>query len=318
MRLHSLLDALGLPLEGVKDIDIERMNTLQDASSKEITFLSNKKYRDQLVSTDAGAVFVTQDEAEHVPQSTIAIITDEPYVMVAKSSKLFAKPLISQDGQEPKIGKNVVIQDYVSIGRDSTIADNVTIMSGAFIGDRVHIGEGTIIYPNVSILNDTIIGENCIFNAGVVIGGDGFGFATGKDGIPIKIYHLGNVIIEDDVEVGSNTTIDRAAYGSTKIGKGTKLDNLIQIAHNVEIGSNCYFASQVGISGSTKIGNNNVFGGQVGTSGHNIIGDGCTIYARGGVTKDLEGGKEYAGFPIQEHRAWIKKEVAISRLAKGK
>jgi UDP-3-O-[3-hydroxymyristoyl] glucosamine N-acyltransferase len=318
MNLHDILNELGLETNALPNITIDRINTLSDATSSEISFLSNKKYRDALTSTTAGAVFVSPQEVEHVPASTIAIVTDEPYVMVAKSTKLFNKPLISDKGEEPKIGEGVVIQPHVHIGRDATIEDGVVIMAGAFIGDRVHIGKGSIIYPNVSVLNDSIIGTNVILNAGAVIGSDGFGFATGKDGVPIKIYHLGNVILEDDVEIGANTTVDRAAYGSTRVGRGTKLDNLIQVAHNVEIGANCYVAAQSGFAGSTKIGSGNLFGAQSGVSGHIEIGDGCTIYARGGVTKNLASGKEYAGFPIQEHRAWVKKEVAISRLAKGK
>ena len=180
----------------------------------------------------------------------------------------------------------------------------------------MEIGEGTILYPNVVVYRDCKIGKNCIIHAGTVIGSDGYGFAHTKDGKHVKIYQNGNVVIEDEVEIGANCTIDRAVFGTTLIKSGTKLDNLIQIGHNCEIGQNVLMASQVGISGSTKLGKNVVMGGQSATAGHLEIGDFATIAARGGVTKSLKGGKTYAGFPVMEHRLWLKLQAMLARMAK--
>jgi len=318
VRLYDILDYLQIDSNEYKDIDIDKINTLSDANNKEISFLSNKKYLNDLQTTKAGAIFVSKEHIDRVPLSSIAIVCDNPYINIALISKLFAKPIIDTQAQKAIISKSAVIQINVYMGGDTIIEDDVTIMAGSYVGDRVVIGKGSIIYPNVSILNDTKIGQNCIINAGAVIGSDGFGFAPNHDDKPIKIYHIGDVIIEDDVEIGSNSTIDKAVYGHTIIQSGTKLDNLIQIGHNVHIGKNNFMAAQSGVAGSSKIGNNNMFGAQSGVSGHLEIGDNSTIYARGGVTKNLKSNQQYAGFPIVGHKEWIKKEVAISRLSKGK
>jgi UDP-3-O-[3-hydroxymyristoyl] glucosamine N-acyltransferase len=189
-------------------------------------------------------------------------------------------------------------------------------MAGAYIGDFSTVGSNTIIYPSATIYHHTQIGENCIIHAGAVIGSDGYGFAHTKTGEHIKIYQNGNTIIEDDVEIGANSTIDRAVFGSTYIRRGTKLDNLVQIGHNCDIGEHTLMAGQAGIAGSTSMGRNVVMGGQSGTAGHLHIGDFATVAGKGGVTKSLKGGEVYAGFPAIRHSVWLKLQAKISRLVK--
>lgn len=315
MKLSFLAKELNLDLIG-EDKEITGLQSLEKANSKELSFLENSKYINSLKDTDAAAVILKKDFLEFLPKNCSAIISDEPYLTLAYISKYFAKEPYQESGEKPKIGKNCIIAPNVYIGFDSEIGDNVTLMSGVVIGDNVKIGSNTLIYPNVTIYRDCKIGSNCIIHAGSVIGSDGYGFAHTKDGRHIKIYQNGNVIVEDDVEIGANCTIDRAVFDSTIIKKGTKLDNLIQIGHNCEIGENVLMASQVGISGSTKMGRNVVMGGQSATAGHLEIGDFAVIAARGGVTKSIEGGKTYAGFPLMLHKEWLKLQAILARMVK--
>ncbi|MRI58221.1 MAG: UDP-3-O-(3-hydroxymyristoyl)glucosamine N-acyltransferase [Epsilonproteobacteria bacterium] len=315
MRLSQIAREFDLELIG-EDKEIEGLEALQKAGPKELSFLDNPKYLGHLKSTNAAAVIIKEEFLQELGDGVSALISDEPYVTLAHISKLFAKPPYQKEGKEPKIAQSATIAPNVSIGYGSEIAEQVIIMPGVVIGDNVRIGEGSIIYPNVTIYRDCVIGKNCIIHAGTVIGSDGYGFAHTRDGRHIKIYQNGNVIIEDDVEIGANCTIDRAVFGSTVIKRGTKLDNLIQIAHNCEIGENVLMASQVGISGSSKLGRNVVMGGQSGTAGHLEIGDFAVIAARGGVTKSIPGKKTYAGFPLMEHKQWLKLQGLLMRLLK--
>ena len=315
MKLSAIAKDLHLEFFG-DDKEIVGLEALNKAGDKHLSFLENKKYLKALETTKAGAVILQREYLSYLPKGVSALISDEPYLTLAYISKFFAKPPYQTSGKEPKIGKNCIIAPNVSIGYDSEIGDNVTLMPGVVIGDNVKIGANTLLYPNVSVYRDCRIGNNCIIHAGSVIGSDGYGFAHTKDGRHIKIYQNGNVIIEDEVEIGANCCIDRAVFGSTIIKKGTKLDNLIQIGHNCEIGENVLMASLVGISGSSKLGRNVVMGGQSATAGHLSIGDFAVIAARGGVTKSLEGGKTYAGFPIMEHKLWLKLQATLMRLVK--
>jgi UDP-3-O-[3-hydroxymyristoyl] glucosamine N-acyltransferase len=206
----------------------------------------------------------------------------------------------------------------VNFGKNVTLGDNVTIMAGCYLGDNVTVGSGTLLHPNVTLYHHTKIGAECIIHSGTVIGCDGYGFAHTKRGEHIKIYQNGNVVVEDNVEIGANCAIDRAVFGSTYIRKGTKLDNLIQIAHNCDVGEHSLCAAQVGLAGSTTLGRNVVMGGQSATAGHLKVGDFATIAGKGGVTKSLEGGKTYAGFPAIDHKMWLRMQAVISGLLKGK
>ena len=315
-KLSEICKEIGVEFKG-EDIEIDGLNTIDSATSSQISFIHDKKYISKLPNTKAGAVLIEEKYKELLPKSSIALITDEPYLKLALASKLFAYKIVTKGGH-PNLGENCDIDKRVRFGKNVTLGDNVTVMASAYIGDNVEIGSNTIIYPNVTIYHHSKIGSNCIIHAGAVIGSDGYGFAHTKDGKHIKIYQNGNTVIEDEVEIGANTTIDRAVFGSTYIRKGVKLDNLVQIGHNCDIGEHTLMAGQAGIAGSTKMGRNVVMGGQSGTAGHLSIGDFTTVAGKGGVTKSLKGGKTYAGFPAIEHKLWLKLQAKISSLVKRK
>ena len=315
MKLQEILDYLNISQNC--DIEISGLNGLKDATSKELSFLESSKYISSLKDTKAAAVFVNKEFEQEVPAGTIAIVCDEPYINLAKASKLFAPKLIENDGNEPIIGENTTIMPNVHLGKNVVIGKNCTIMSGSFIADCVTIGNNTIIYPNITIYRDCNIGDDCIIHSGTVIGSDGFGFAHTKDGKYIKIYQNGNVIIGNDVEIGANCTIDRAVFSSTIIEDGVRIDNLVHIAHNCKIGRGSILVTQVGLSGSTTLQPYVIMGGQSATSGHLEIAAFSTIAARGGVTKSIkEPKKTWAGFPLIEHRDWLKLQGKISKLLK--
>jgi UDP-3-O-[3-hydroxymyristoyl] glucosamine N-acyltransferase len=315
LKLQDIAEQLRLSTNS--DKEIVGLNTLNDAQSNEISFLENKKYVNDLKTTKAGAVFIKEEFVSLVPASTIALITSEPYLMLAHASKLFAPKLVETTGKKPLIGGNCTIMENVHIGKNSVVGDNCTLMSGVFIGDNVHIGNNTVIYPNVTIYRDCIVGNDCMIHAGTVIGSDGFGFAHTKEGKYIKIYQNGNVVIGNDVEIGSNTTIDRAAFKSTLIGNGVRIDNLVHIAHNCVLKDGCILTGQVGLSGSTTLHEYVIMGGQSATAGHLEIAPFTTIAARGGVTKTItESKKQWAGFPLMEHRVWLKLQGKIAQLLK--
>lgn len=316
MKLSEIIKELNLEMDLARDLDINSLNTLEDSSVSALSFFENKKYLSALKTTKAGAVFIKQEFVEYVPQDSIAIITEEPYLKLALASRLFARPVIEDSGADPLIAEDCQIQPNVYLGKNSKIGKGVRILSGAFIGDGVEIGAGTIIYPNVTIYRDCKIGANTIIHAGSVIGSDGFGFAHTKAGEHVKIYQNGNVVIEDNVEIGANSCVDRAVFGSTLVKAGAKIDNLVQIGHNCIIGENAIIVSQVGISGSSILEENVVMGGQSATAGHLKIGAFTTIMARGGVTKSVPGGKVYGGFPLMEHVHWLKLNAKLAKLMK--
>jgi len=316
-KLSFIAKELGLDFEG-DDIEIDGIESIDEASSSNLSFFNDKKYIDTLNSTKAGAVLIQEEFASLLPKDTIALITPEPYLALAKASKLFAHK-ISAKTYEPIVGKGCDIASDVRCGKDVVIKDGAVVMSGCYLGDGVVVGEDSIIHANVSIYHGCKVGKECIIHSGCVIGSDGYGFAHTKLGEHIKIYQNGNVVIEDRVEIGANCTIDRGAISDTYIREGTKLDNLIHIAHNCDIGSHTLCAAQVGIAGSTKLGRNVVMGGQSGAAGHIQIGDFVTIAASSGVTKSLpSGNKTYAGFPAMDIRLWKRMHAVLMRLVKNK
>lgn len=308
---------INITLKDNQEFDIISIDTINNAKKNYLTFFHNIKYEKYLSDTEAGAILVKKEYVNKLPNTCFPIITEEPYADMARLSKLFKKPFIENKSKnELIVGKNVDIMPNVYIGSNVTIGNDVIIMPNSFIGDYVTIGDNTLIYPNVSIYRDCIIGSNCIIHAGTVIGSDGFGFAHTQTGEHIKIYQNGNVIIENDVEIGANSTVDRAVFGSTIVKSGTKIDNLVQIGHNCVIGENSIIVSQTGLSGSTILGRNVIMGGQSGTAGHLEIGSESIIAARGGVTKSLKGKTTYAGFPLMEHKEWLKLQAKILKLIK--
>jgi len=315
MTLKEIAQSIGLSCES--EINITGLNTLTDSNEFELTFLENKKYINDLENTKAAAVLVTQENALKVPTGTVALVCEEPYLNLAKISKLFAPNVIEMDGEKPLVGAGTKVMPNVYIGKGSVVGSDCTIMAGAYIGDNVTVGDNTIIYPNVTVYRDCKIGNNCIIHAGTVIGSDGFGFANTKDGKYIKIYQNGNVKIGNDVEIGANCAIDRAVFKSTIIEDGVRIDNLVHIAHNCKIGRGSILVGQVGLAGSTILNAYVVMGGQSGTAGHLEIAPFTTIAARGGVTKSItEPKKQWAGFPLFEHKQWLKLQGKISNLLK--
>lgn len=310
MKLSEIAQFLGLEYTG-EDIEISSLNSLLEANFNELSYCDGEKNAKELSICGAGAIITTKSLSSLVPKEIKVLISDNPQLSFAYLSKLFAKALYQEKPSPAKIAKSAKIMPNVYIGDGVEIAENVIIMAGAYIGDRVSIGEGSVIHPNVVIYSDTKIGKKCHLLANCVIGSDGFGYAHSKNGEHHKIYHNGNVVLEDEVEVGACTTIDRAVFNTTLIKAGTKIDNLVQIGHNCELGQNCIIVAQTGISGSSTLGKNVTMGGQSATSGHLKIGDFVTIAARGGVSKNLEGGKVYGGFPIMLQRDWLKFQAKI-------
>ncbi len=315
MLLSEILKKVYINVDS--EIKITGLNTLVDANQNEISFLENKKYLNDLQKTNAGAVLIKEEFKNTVPKNTVAVVCDEPYLTLAMLSKFFATKLIETKGNECIVGQNSTIMANVYLGKNSKIGKNCVIMAGSFIGNNVNIGDNTIIYPNVTIYKDCVIGNDCIIHAGTVIGSDGFGFAHTKTGKYIKIYQNGNVVVGNDVEIGANCAIDRAVFNSTIIANGVRLDNLIHIAHNCILKEGCILTAQVGLSGSTILNEYVSMGGQSATAGHLEVAPFTTIAARGGVTKSItQAKKQWAGFPLFEHRQWLKLQGKIAKLLK--
>lgn len=316
-ELSELLQKIGTEYDG-SSMMVTSLNTLSDASAAELSFLQNKKYVDQLQNTKAGAVFVTADMIEHVPSTTIAIVVEDPYMALAHTSKLFAPALIDVSAPAAVVGEGSVIATGANLAQGAVIGKNCTIMPGTFIGRGAVIGDNTIIHSNVSVYHECIIGSDCIIHANSVIGSDGFGFATSKTGMHTKLYQNGNVVVEDDVELGAGVTIDRAVFGTTLIKEGVRMDNLIHIGHNCVIGEYSVLVAQSGVAGSTKLGRNVVVGGQSAFAGHLEVAPFTNFAARSGVTKSItESGKTFGGFPLMEQKQWLKLQVKIARLLKS-
>ena len=292
-------------IDGNPDIAISKLSKIEEGVPGSITFLANPKYTPYIYSTNASIVVVNKDfQPEQAISATLVRVSDA-YTAFAKLLELYNQIKNEKVGVSSlafvsptaTVGKNVYIGELAYVGDNVTIGDGSKIFPQTFLGDNVKIGENTTLYAGVIIYSDNHIGSNCTIHGGAVIGGDGFGFAPQEDKNYKKVAQIGNVVIEDDVEIGSNTTIDRATLGSTIIRRGAKLDNLIQVAHNVEIGENTVIAAQTGISGSTKIGKNCMIAGQVGLVGHIVIGDDVKIGAQAGVPGDLKDGSIVLGTP---------------------
>jgi UDP-3-O-[3-hydroxymyristoyl] glucosamine N-acyltransferase len=313
LKLQDIIKDLKISCD--QDIEVSGLNTLKDATSSQISFLENKKYLADLKDTKAGAVFVSLELKDEVPLGTIALICENPYISLAKASKFFAAKVIEDSGDEPIIGTNCTIMANVTIGKNTFVGNNCTLMAGVFIGDNVTIGDDVLLYPNVVIYRDCVVGNNVMIHAGTVIGSDGFGFAHTKEGKYIKIYQNGNVVIGNDVEIGANSTIDRAAFSSTKIENGVRIDNLVHIGHNCIVGHGSILTGQVGLAGSTILKEYVVMAGQSAATGHLEIAPFTTIAGRGVVSKTIkEPKKQWAGFPLMEHKTWLKLQSKLSRL----
>jgi UDP-3-O-[3-hydroxymyristoyl] glucosamine N-acyltransferase len=284
-------------LVGEPEAKINQVAKIEEAKAGSLSFVANPKYEEYLYSTDASIIIINEDyELKQPVKATLIRVKDayssfayllEKYNEIQSNAGKKGIEQPSYISKSASIGKNVYVGSFTYIGDNVLIGDNVKIYPGCYIGDNVVINEETKLFASVKIYDDCSVGARVTIHSGTVIGGDGFGFAPQKDGSFKKVPQIGNVIIEDDVEIGANTTIDRATMGSTIIKKGVKLDNLIQIAHNVEIGENTVIAAQSGISGSTKIGKHNMIGGQVGVVGHIQTANGTKVGAQSGITKSI-------------------------------
>jgi UDP-3-O-[3-hydroxymyristoyl] glucosamine N-acyltransferase len=311
-------------IEGNPDTTVSSFGKIEEATAGQLSFLANPKYNDYLYTTKASLIIVSESLQLQKNITATLIRVKDAYTafatllttyqnLKAQQKKGIETP--SHIASTATLGTDVYIGAFAYVGEKVTIGNNTKIFPGVYIAENVRIGNNTTIHAGVKIYEDCVIGNDVIIHAGTVIGSDGFGFAPQPDGSYQKVPQIGNVIIEDQVEIGANTTIDRATMGSTIIKKGVKLDNLIQIAHNVEIGSQTVIAAQTGISGSTKLGQKIMIGGQAGIAGHLTIADGVKIAGGAGVTKNLEGeGKSYAGFPAEDAKQSLKTQVYTRQL----
>jgi UDP-3-O-[3-hydroxymyristoyl] glucosamine N-acyltransferase len=302
LKLAEYLDG---NLEGDPNIQVTNIAKIQEANNDSVTFLSNKKYTQYVYSTKASILVVDSDFCTDNDINPVIIRVENAYIGFVKMLHLFNKTKEIQNGicelsnisETSNISKGVYVGSFSTISANTTLHENVKIHENVFIGENVIIGNNTVIFSGVKILNDCIIGNNCIINSNSIIGSDGFGFAADKTGAYIKIPQIGNVIIKDNVSVGALTTIDRATLGSTIIHEGVKLDNQVQIAHNVIVGRNTVIAAQSGIAGSSTIGNNCQLGGQSGVSGHLNIGDNVKIMGKSAVTNNIKSNTTVKGSP---------------------
>ncbi len=325
MKVSDLAGLIGASVDGNAEVEISGIGKIEDAGPGEITFLANPKYQKYFDTTKASAVIVSENFKSKRSDLTLLRAKD-PYVAFVFALKTMIPPPeplsagvnpVAYISPKAVLGKDVRIGAFVCILDNARIADGVKISHSSVIGEDVEIGENSLIYPNVTVYQGCKIGKNVTIHSGTVIGSDGFGFAPQKDGTYEKIPQLGIVVIEDNVEIGSNCSIDRATLGETRICRGVKLDNLIQIAHNVVVGENTVIAAQSGIAGSSKIGKNCVVAGQVAIVGHLEIADNTTIAGKTGVSKSIkEPGKIFFGIPAKEMREARRIEGAMRMLPK--
>ncbi|SPY35041.1 UDP-3-O-acylglucosamine N-acyltransferase [Porphyromonas cangingivalis] len=319
---QQIADYLKGTVEGNPDIQLTDIGKIEEGSAEQLTFLSNMNYEPHVYTTKCGAVLVSKDFIPTKPVTATLIRVEDAYSALAQLLKLREEAMRPEPGishlafvdPSAEIGKDVYIAPFAVVQKNAKIGDRTMVMEGAFVGQNARVGEGCILYQHVTVCSDSIIGPKCILHSGAVIGADGFGFAPTAEGYD-KIPQNGNVVLEDNVEVGANTCIDRAVIGSTIIRKGAKLDNLVQIAHNSEVGEHTVMAAQSGIAGSVKIGRWNRMGGQVGIAGHLTTADNVTFAAQSGVLSSIKTeGITVFGTPSQPHMRAMKAAAIYSRL----
>lgn len=321
---HQIASMLGGETEGNPDVKVNSFAKIEEAQSKSLTFLANPVYTPYIYTTQASIVLVSKTFVAESKLNPTLIRVENPYIALAQLLEMYQKSQPLKSGisslasidASAKIGKNVYIGDFTVIESNVVIKDNVRIYPQCYIGDNVVVEQGTVLFAGVKIYNNSVIGTHCTLHSGVVIGADGFGFAPQSDNNYMKVAQIGNVILEDHVEIGANTTIDRATMGSTIVRKGVKLDNLIQVAHNVEIGENTVIAAQSGIAGSSKVGKNCMIGGQVGISGHLSVGDEVKIAAQSGLTTNIKDKQIIMGSPAMDHAKYIKSYIHFRNFEK--
>jgi UDP-3-O-[3-hydroxymyristoyl] glucosamine N-acyltransferase len=316
--LDELAGHVGGEVRGRGDRQIRGISTLEQAGPDDLSFLANVRYMKQARKTRAGAVLVGKDSGL---ESVDLLEVREPYLALAILIELFHPPKVQRPEISPEayiaagveIGKQVAIGPFAVVQEGARLGDGVIVGAGCVVGENCTIGERTELKPRVVLYPETVVGRRCIIHSGVVLGSDGFGFAT-SGGTHRKIAQVGRAVIEDDVEIGANSTVDRAAMGDTVIGGGSKLDNLVMIAHGVRLGKGALMAAQSGIAGSTRVGEGTTWAGQSGAAGHLVIGDGALVAAKTAVLKDLPAGAFVIGIPAVEHRSWKRERATLGKL----
>jgi len=319
MKLQAIADRLSCQLVGDGSIDIDRITGLEEAGPGDLTFLSNPKYQSRLRSTRASAIIISNTAP---PLEVATLRTEDPYLAFARAIDLFYTPPQPEPGIHPTavvaksvgFGRNVRIGPFCFVDADVELGDNALLHSHVAIHRGTRIGRDFVAHSHVSVREYSEIGDRVKLQNGVVIGADGFGFAKLNDGSYQKITQSGRVIIEDDVEVQANATIDRAAIGETRIRRGAKIDNLVQVGHGSLVGENSLLCAQVGLAGSTKVGKNVILTGQVGVAGHCTVGDNVIATAQTGIPSDVEAGKMVSGYPAMDNKRWLKCSVLFNKL----
>ena len=309
---------------GDPNAEVYKLSKIEEGTEGSLTFLANSKYINFIYTTQATITIVNATFVPEQEITTTLIKVEDAYQSFSKLLDYYNQIKLMKSGiEQPSVisegvtyGSDLYLGSFSYVGKNVTIGNNVKIYPNSFIGDNVIIGNNCVFFAGVRIYSESVIGTNCIIHSGAIIGSDGFGFAPQEDGTYKKVPQIGNVIIEDDVEIGSCTTIDRATLGSTIIRKGVKLDNHIQVAHNVEIGENTVIAAHTGIAGSTKIGKNGMIGGQVGFAGHLIIGDNVKIQGQSGIARNLNDGEVVQGTPAFTYGDFAKSYVHFKNLPK--
>ena len=317
----QIAEFIGGKVEGDENASVNTFAKIEEGKKGAISFLSNPKYLHYIYDTESSIVLLNEDVQLEKPVKATLIRVKDAYESVAKLLQLYTSMQPKKVGIDSlafihpsaKVGKDCYIGPFVAIGPDVVIGDGCVIHPHATIGEKASVGNNTEIYSNAVIYHHCKVGNNCVLHAGCVIGADGFGFAPNTEGYD-KIPQIGIVTIEDNVEIGANTCVDRSTMGSTVIRKGVKLDNLVQIAHNVEVGENTVMSAQVGVAGSTKIGSRCMFGGQVGLAGHISIGDKVFLGAQSGVPGNIKGDQTLIGTPPMEPKAYFKSQAIFRRL----
>ncbi|HPS95911.1 MAG: UDP-3-O-(3-hydroxymyristoyl)glucosamine N-acyltransferase [Bacteroidales bacterium] len=326
LSAQTIADYLKGEVVGDPDIKVKSVARIEQGKPGDLCFLANPKYENFLYSTKASVVLINKSFEPKEPVSSTIVRVDDAYQSIAsildlfnsmKSAKKSGRSWRASVAFSAKLGKGSFVGAGAYIGKKSAIGAGAQIHPQVFIGDNVSVGENSILFPGVKIYNGCVIGANCIIHSNVVIGSDGFGFAPAPDGSYKKIPQTGNVVIEDDVEIGANTTIDRATMGSTVIRKGVKLDNLIQIAHNVEIGENTVIAALTGVAGSAKVGKNCQIGGQVGIAGHITVADNTRVGAQAGIMSSVKKeGETLLGSPTFDAKEYLRAYSVFKKLHK--
>lgn len=309
---------------GNPEAEVFQLSKIEEGKDGSLTFLANPKYQNYIYSTRATITIVNRSFQPEQSIFTTLIKVDDAYKSFSKLLEYYNQVKLMKSGiEQPSFvsdtasyGEGLYLGAFCYIGQHVKIGNNVKIYPNSFIGDNVTIGDNTVLFAGVRIYSETVIGAHCTIHSGVIIGSDGFGFAPDENGVFSKVPQIGNVILEDYVEIGACTTIDRATLGSTIIRKGVKLDNQIQVAHNVEIGENTVIAAQTGIAGSTKIGKGCMIGGQVGIAGHLTLGDGVKIQAQAGIGKNIKDGEVIQGSPAFNYGDFAKSYVHFKNLPK--